>query len=88
VFLAAVEAGLVELAVIGVLTSVVGAFYYIRIVKVMFFDDPAPAFEGGHGRGVGIVVAVTAIVNSPVSYFVLIAPLVTAAGWAAKSLPF
>jgi NADH-quinone oxidoreductase subunit N len=88
VFLAAVEAGLVPLAIIGVLTSVVGAFYYIRIVKVMFFDDPAPAFEGGNGRGVSLVVAVTAIVNSPVSYFVLVAPLVTAAGWAARSLPF
>lgn len=88
VFLAAVEAGLVPLAIIGVLTSVVGAFYYIRIIKVIFFDDPAPAFESGNGRGVGVVVALTAIVNSPVSYFVLIAPLVTAAGWAAKSLPF
>lgn len=44
VFLAAVEAGLYPLAVIGVLTSVVGAYYYLRIVKVMFFDEPAPAF--------------------------------------------
>ncbi|MCA1296935.1 NADH-quinone oxidoreductase subunit NuoN [Stappia indica] len=44
VFLAAVEAGLYPLAVIGVLTSVVGAYYYLRIIKVMFFDEPAPAF--------------------------------------------
>ena len=44
VFLAAVEAGLYPLAVIGVLASVVGAFYYLRVVKVMFFDEPARAF--------------------------------------------
>ncbi|PLW77478.1 NADH-quinone oxidoreductase subunit NuoN [Cohaesibacter celericrescens] len=45
VFLAAVEAGLYPLAIIGVLASVVGAYYYLRIVKIMFFDDPAPVFE-------------------------------------------
>ena len=30
---------------IGVLSSVVGAYYYLRIVKIMFFDEPAPSFE-------------------------------------------
>ena len=44
VFLAAVEAGLYPLAIIGILSSVVGAYYYLRIVKVMFFDEPARAF--------------------------------------------
>jgi NADH-quinone oxidoreductase subunit N len=33
------------LAIVGVLTSVVACFYYIRIIKVMFFDAPAPAFD-------------------------------------------
>ncbi len=88
VFLAAVEAGLIPLAIVGVLTSVIGAFYYLRIIKVMFFDEPAPAFESGHGRAVSGVIAITAIVNSPVSYFVLIGPLVAAASWAAGSLLF
>ncbi|WP_150524853.1 NADH-quinone oxidoreductase subunit NuoN [Roseibium sediminis] len=45
VFAAAVEAGLYPLAIIGVLASVVGCFYYLRIVKVMFFDDEAEAFD-------------------------------------------
>lgn len=44
VFSAAVEAHLYGLAVVGVLLSVVSAFYYLRIVKVMYFDDPAAAF--------------------------------------------
>ncbi len=45
VFLAAIEAELYVLAVIGVLASVVGAYYYLRIIKIMYFDEPAPAFE-------------------------------------------
>jgi NADH-quinone oxidoreductase subunit N len=45
VFLAAIEAGLYVLAVIGVLASVVGAYYYLRIVKIMYFDEPAEGFE-------------------------------------------
>ena len=45
VFAAAIKAGLYALAVIGVLSSVVGAYYYLRIVKVMYFDEPATAFD-------------------------------------------
>ncbi|HEX2655980.1 MAG TPA: NADH-quinone oxidoreductase subunit NuoN [Xanthobacteraceae bacterium] len=45
VFLAAIKAGLYVLAVIGVLASVVGAYYYLTIVKVMYFDEPAPSFD-------------------------------------------
>src|SRR3712207_3527292 len=40
VFAAAIQAGLVALAIIGVVTSVIGAYYYLRIVKVMYFDEP------------------------------------------------
>ena len=44
VFLAAIDADLYALAVIGVLASVVGAYYYLRIIKIMWFDEPAGAF--------------------------------------------
>ena len=44
VFLAAIESGLYVLSVIGVLASVVGAYYYLRIVKIMYFDEPAGGF--------------------------------------------
>lgn len=47
VFQAAVESGLYVLAVLGVITSVVAAYYYLRIIKVMFFDDPAEKFDSG-----------------------------------------
>ena len=44
--MSAVEAGLITLAIIGVLTSVIGAFYYLRIIKIMYFDEPVDAFDG------------------------------------------
>ena len=44
VFLAAIDSGLYALAVIGVLASVVGAYYYLRIIKIMWFDEPAGGF--------------------------------------------
>ena len=45
VFLAAINAELYALAVIGVLTSVVGAYYYLRIIKIMWFDEPVGGFQ-------------------------------------------
>jgi NADH-quinone oxidoreductase subunit N len=45
VFLAAIDAGLYALAVIGVLASVVGAYYYLRIIKLMWFDEPVGGFQ-------------------------------------------
>lgn len=44
VFLAAINSGLYALSVIGVLTSVVGAYYYLRIIKIMWFDEPVGGF--------------------------------------------
>lgn len=44
-FLPAIKAGLYPLAVIGIVSSVIGAYYYLRIVKIMFFDEPAPGFD-------------------------------------------
>ncbi|WP_274628574.1 NADH-quinone oxidoreductase subunit NuoN [Arvimicrobium flavum] len=44
VFLAAIDANLIALAVLGVLASVVGAYYYLRIIKIMWFDEPVGGF--------------------------------------------
>jgi NADH-quinone oxidoreductase subunit N len=84
VFLAAVDAGLYLLAVAGVIASVVGAYYYLRIVKLMYFDQPAPAFEPRMDPSLGVLVAGSTAFNL---LFVLGAgPLVTHAGVAAASL--
>src|SRR5690606_5730007 len=60
---AAIEAGLVTLAVIGVLTSVVSAFYYLRIVKVMYFDEVVEPFERPVDRATGVIMAGSGVVN-------------------------
>jgi NADH-quinone oxidoreductase subunit N len=62
VFLAAIDAGLYVLAVIGVLTSVVGAFYYLRIVKLMYFDEAVGSFDRPIGREMQAVLAISAII--------------------------
>ena len=83
VFLAAINAGLYTLAVIGVLSSVVGAYYYLRIVKIMYFDEPAEAFEPMPGA-LRIMLWVSGILV--IFFFTYPAPLVAAASAAAKSL--
>jgi NADH-quinone oxidoreductase subunit N len=50
VFLAAVKSGLYALAVIGVVASVIGAYYYLLIVKVIYFDEPAEKFDAMDGE--------------------------------------
>ena len=83
VFLAAVKAGLFTLAVIGVVTSVVGAYYYLRIVKIMYFDEPAEAFDAMDGE----VKLVAYASGAFTLLFALFAdPLVNLAAAAAQSL--
>jgi NADH-quinone oxidoreductase subunit N len=83
VFLAAIDAKLYTLAVVGVITSVIGAYYYLRLVKVMYFDEPKPAFEQVDAgvRGVLLVSALFVLALS-----LLPAPLFNSAAAAAKSL--
>lgn len=60
VFLAAMHAGLIIPAVLGVLASCVGAYYYLRIAKVIYFDEPAKPFEPGlGGRGMGMILTLS-----------------------------
>jgi NADH-quinone oxidoreductase subunit N len=83
VFLAAVQAGLWPLAVIGVLTSVIGAFYYLRIVKLMYFDASDQVFDA-HGTSLSFVAVTTGLFTA--LFFVFPAPFVGAASAAAKVL--
>jgi NADH-quinone oxidoreductase subunit N len=83
VFLAAIHANLFTLAVIGVLTSVVGAFYYLSIVKVMYFDEPLPKLDPMRIE-LRAVLAVTGVFN--VLFALFAGPVATAATAAAKSL--
>jgi NADH-quinone oxidoreductase subunit N len=83
VFLAAIKAGLYLLAVIGVLASVVGAYYYLAIVKIMYFDEPAPRFEPMTAE-LRAVLVLSGLLNLLLGVYP--SPLVNAATLAAKSL--
>ena len=83
IFLAAVKGGLWTLAIIGVLTSVVGAFYYIRVIKVMYFDPPAEAFDR-RPPALSFVVAATGLFTA--FFFLFPAAVVDAAEMASRVL--
>jgi NADH-quinone oxidoreductase subunit N len=83
VFLAAVQSGLWLLAIIGVLTSVVACFYYIRIIKVMFFDAPAPAFDT---RSASVSFVAMAAGVFTLLFLLVLGPFTNAAEAAAKVL--
>ncbi|MDB5711140.1 MAG: NADH-quinone oxidoreductase subunit [Sphingomonas bacterium] len=85
VFWAAVNAGLFPFAVVGIAASTIGAYYYLRVVKTMFFDDQAAAYAPSDDRVEGGMIAVAALFVSPLGYFAI--PLLSA--WsmtAAKAL--
>ena len=68
VFQAAVAANLVPLAAIGIAASVIGAFYYIKIVKIMYFDEPTGVVTGKSEWTHGVLLAISAVVISPLGY--------------------
>ncbi|WP_050750819.1 NADH-quinone oxidoreductase subunit NuoN [Paramagnetospirillum magneticum] len=84
VFMAAIESGLYTLSILGVLSSVVSTYYYLRIVKVMYFDEPVEAFDKPVGTSMTLVMAVSTIVI--LAFTLIPAPLVTSAKAAAQVL--
>jgi NADH-quinone oxidoreductase subunit N len=83
VFVAAIKANLFTLAVVGVLTSVVGAYYYLSIIKVMYFDEPLAQLDPVRIE-LRSVLAVAGLFN--IFFWVFPGPLVSMATAAAKSL--
>lgn len=72
VFNAAIAAGLFPLAVIGVAASVIGAFYYLKVVKVMYFDEPADRIAANDDKVLGISGGLLALAVSPLGYFAIV----------------
>ncbi len=83
VFTAAIEAKLYYVAVLGVIASVVGAYYYLRIVKIIYFDKPKGAFETMTPALKGVLALSSAVV---LVFWLVPGPLVSSALAAAKSL--
>ena len=85
VFTAAVDAGYVALAVAAILGTVIGAYYYLKIVKVMYMDEPVAAYARVRQPVQGLLILIAAILVSPVGYL-LIGPLSSLTDRAAGSL--
>jgi len=85
VFRAAVTSGFVALAVAAILGTVIGAYYYLRIVKVMYMDEPAEPYGRVREPVQGALILVAAILISPIGYL-LIGPLGSLTDRAAGSL--
>ncbi len=84
IFVAAIEAELYTLAIIGVLSSVVGAVYYLRIIRVVYFDDAGDQFDKPIPRSIAYVVTLCAAL---MLFFILYpAPLLNPAAAAAAAL--
>ena len=83
VFLAAIEAELYVLAVIGVLASVVGAVYYLRIIKIMYFDEPVDPFVPA---AIELRTVATASGLFVIGFVLIAGPVADWAGRAAASL--
>ena len=84
IFIAAIEAGLYALAIVGVLTSVVAAFYYLRIVQMVYFEEPDDPLDKPVSRDLGLVIAGSGLVI--VLFFVYPTPILNGAAAAAASL--
>ncbi len=84
VFGAAMQAHLYVPAIVNIVASVIGAFYYLRVITIMYFDEPVRRFDGGIGGATTAIMWGTSIVST---FFVLVpAPLIYLAGNAAHTL--
>jgi len=84
VFAAAMQAHLYVPAIVNIVASVVGAFYYLRIITIMYFDEPVGAFDHDTGHGTNVIMWGASAISI---FFVFVpAPLIAIAGTAAHAL--
>ena len=83
IFIAAIESNLLLLAIVGILASVVGAFYYLRIIKVIYFDESKNSFDGFSHRSLGLLTHPSAILILIFCLYPL--PLIKISNYAASS---
>jgi len=71
VFRAAIASGYVTLAVAGIIGAVIGAYYYLKIVKVMYMDEPAEPYARPREPVQGLLILVAALIVSPLGYLLI-----------------
>ena len=83
IFVAALESNMVFLAVIGIIASVISAFYYLRIVKIMYFDEPKEEFDGVNIRSLQVLFYPSSFLV--ILFFIYPAPIIQLSEYAIKS---
>ena len=83
IFIAAIESNLLLLAIVGILASVIGAFYYLRIIKVIYFDESKNSYDGFNHRSLGLLTHPSAILILIFCLYPL--PLIKISNYAASS---
>ena len=74
IFTAVIEQSMYSLAIIGLLSTVIAAFYYLRIIKVIYFDPEKEKFEKNHNIGLKISLTVSTLFI--LFYFIYPSPLI------------
>ncbi len=59
VFMAVIEQSMYFLAIVGLLSTVIAAFYYLRLIKIIYFDKPKETFEKDHNIGLRVTLAIS-----------------------------
>ena len=83
IFVAAIESNMTFLAVIGIIASVISAFYYLRIVKIIYFDEPKDEFDGFSIRSLNILFYTSSFLI--IAFFIYPVPVLSVAEYAVRS---
>ena len=84
IFIAAIESEMLFLAIIGVIASVISAFYYLRIVKIMYFDEPKEEFDGSSIKSLNLLYYPSSILI--IIFFIYPSPVINISEYAIQSI--
>ena len=84
IFIAAIESEMLFLAIIGVVASVISAFYYLRIVKIMYFDEPKEEFDGSSIKSLNLLYYPSSILI--IIFFIYPSPVINISEYAIQSI--
>ena len=63
VFSALIEKSMYSIVIIGLISAVISAFYYLRIIKIIYFDKPVDEFDANHGVGLKLTLGITTLIT-------------------------
>ena len=83
IFIAAIKSDMFLLAIVGIIASVISAFYYLRIVKVIYFDEPLERFDGYSSKSLNILFIPSTVII--ILFFIYPTPIISVASFASRT---